>query len=218
MSLSGTPSVPPWPPLRHLVWLSAIIAARPLLAATGTNLTNEPSDLPALRPPLGELPPGLWEAHGPAIAFGVILSLILIGFAVWLLVRPRPSATLPAAVRARRALEPLSGLPESGALLSDLSRILRRYLAETFALPPEELTTTEFCERLRHTPPVGSQLAGAAESFLRQCDLRKFSPRPPDTAMNAAAEALRLVDLGEARVAEIATAQTAPSPPKPPTS
>ena len=92
--------------------------------------------------------------------------------------------------------------PEDGLVLSQVSQILRHYIAEAFALPPGELTTIEFCRLMARHEGIDLELGSAISEFLRRCDERKFTPAPPAAPMTAAATALRLVEMAHARLAE----------------
>jgi hypothetical protein len=176
-------------------WL--IFQATSLYSAT--NSTEEP--IPMLRPPKGELPPAFWEEYGLITVVGGLLSLLLMAVVVWLLTRPKPVvAPLPRAL-AHRALESLRGKPEDGLVLSRVSRVLRHYFIGAFGLPPEQLTTAEFCVVLDAHPGVGAELASAAADFFHRCDERKFSPLPPPGALGAVDAALRLIETAESRFA-----------------
>src|SRR5208282_4786243 len=97
-------------------------------------------EIPALRPPHPEMAPTFWEQHGVGVVVCVALFLALIGIAIWFLTRPKPPVVVPPEVLARKALEPLGQRAEDGALLSQVSQILRHYVSAAFNLPPIELT------------------------------------------------------------------------------
>ncbi len=99
--------------------------------------------------------------------------------------------------------------------------MLRRYVVAAFELPPDELVTSEFCRLLAGHERIGPELAAAVGEFLRRCDEHKFAPPHSPTPMEwdsasslssptgrmpgppgAAARALELVELGEARRAQ----------------
>jgi len=152
-----------------------------------------------LLPPYGELPPTLWQQHGTLLILAVLALAFLAGVLAWLLLRPRPATILSPEVQARRALERLQRQSESGALISLVSQILRRYIIAAFDLTPGEPTTTEFCRILSVNTSIGAELSNSVSDFLRRCDERKFSPQPPVAPLGAADRALELVALGEAR-------------------
>jgi len=79
--------------------------------------------------------------------------------------------------------------------------LLRQYLIAAYNLPAGEPTTTEFCDALMATELIGPELATAVSGFLRACDERKFSPTASGKPLGAASQALKLVELAEARKA-----------------
>lgn len=154
--------------------------------------------LPALAPPYGELPPTFWERHGPIVLTGVFIIVAVAGLLVWKLFQPAPPPpVLPPERLARQTLAQWLDRPEDGKTLSEISQVLRRYLAAGFAFPSGELTTAEFCAVLAGSKEIGADLAHTISAFLRECDARKFSPANPNTPMNAARRALDLVDWAE---------------------
>ena len=180
------------------------------VAAYGQLNTN---GVPALAPPYGELPPTFWEQYEIAIIVGGVI--VLVGGLVYLRFRLRPAAPVVLApeVVARQALSACSSGPEDGALLSEVSRIVRRYAAAAFALPPGEVTTAEFCARLAASETAGTDLAGRLAQFFHECDDRKFAPRPAGSPLHAITRASELIALGEVR--RTVTAQASDSRPSP---
>jgi len=168
-----------------------LLSALPLFAQTSTN------NLPALAPAYGELPPTFWEQHQSAIIVAgfAFLAVAFLFLRVWL--RPKAPVMLPPEVVARQALVKLQNQPEDGSVLSAASQILRRYVGKAFNLPNEELTTVEFCAAIAGNPQIGTELAGTISSFLRECDVRKFSPAFSAAPLNAASRAIELVVLAE---------------------
>jgi hypothetical protein len=177
--------------------LTALFAQRALAQDSGSE------EIPPLRPPRGEIPPGIWEQHSAEIIIGSILLLAVVGVLTWFLTRPK--AVLPVAPedQARRELSSLQDQPETGALLSQVSGTVRRYAAAAFSLPPGELTTAEFCRAVDHNDTVGPVLAKSVTGFLQRCDERKFAPPAIQPPMGAAEEAIRLVEMAEARREEL---------------
>jgi len=169
-----------------------------------------------LLPPYGELPPTFWQQHGTAVVAITLVAVVAVAFVAWRLLRPKPLTILPVEVQTRQALKEHLGRPETGAALSAVSRILRRYFIAAFELPPSEPTTTEFCRLVSGSDSVGADLSSAVSDFLHRCDERKFSPRPPGEPLEAAARALQLLAVAEARrdqLRQSATAQTKPPSP-----
>ncbi len=184
-----------------VLWLSSGGA---LMAQT--NSAGAEEQIPPLRPPRGEIPPSLWEQHGPWLVAGAVLILVLLAAGLYLLLRPKPPVPVPPGRQAREALEPLRQQPETTAVLVRVSQVVRRYFIAAFALPPGELTTTEFSRALQSNPQVGPELSRSSVEFLRQCDQRKFAPQPPAPPLGAVGQALHLLEQAEARRNELALA------------
>jgi hypothetical protein len=179
-------------------------------AAYGQLNTN---DIPPLAPPYGELPPTFWEQYEMAILVGG--GILLAGGLVCLRFRLRPAAPVVLApeIAARQALSACSSRPEDGALLSEVSHVVKRYAAAAFALPADEVTTAEFCARLAANESVGADLASRLAQFFQECDDRKFAPRLASSPLHAITRASELIALGEAR--RTLTAQASDSRPSP---
>ena len=156
--------------------------------------TNE---IPPLRPLHAEIPPTFWEQHPFSIGVVGLALLAFMGVAIWFATRPRPPVIVPPEVQARNELELLRELPETGAVLSQVSQAVRRYFGAAFALSPGELTTAEFCRAMAGKEQLGADLLTATGDFLRRCDERKFAPESPPGATGAADHALKLVNQAE---------------------
>jgi len=197
--------------LRVLAAACLLRFARSALAATNSPGADE---IPRLRPPHAEIPPGFWEAHGVGVVALSILGLALVCAAVWILIRPKPPVVVPPEVQARRALEPMLQQPEDGALLSRVSQVLRHYVAAAFDLPAGELTTAEFCRAIEGHAQIGPELSIALGEFLRQGDQRKFALPALGPPLGAVAQAFKLIDQAQARRLALAQAagQAARSP------
>jgi len=198
----------------YTVWLMPLLfAASTLLAATDAARED---DLFKLSPPHAELPPTFWEQYGTWVVISFILLLMFIGVALWLMLRPKPSIPVPIEILSRKELEALRQSNEDGRVLSQVSRVLRRYVAGAFKLPADELTTSEFCQVISGHENIGPDLAERVGEFLRRCDELKFAPASSPAPIGAVARAMELVEFGEARrahlrklEAEAATAQPA---------
>jgi hypothetical protein len=175
-----------------------------------------PDSIPPLAPPRGEIAPTFWEQHGLWVVIGGVGLAALGAGLIWLLRRPKRPVVVPPEVQARQTLEPLRQRPEDGVVLSQVSQVLRHYVAAAFALPEGELTTAEFCRALDGNEQLGAELSRAVGDFLRQCDQRKFAPAPlaaPPAArtppLRAVSQVLELIDAAEARRAAVAPGQGA---------
>jgi hypothetical protein len=160
-------------------------------------LADDTNALPALAPAYGELPPTFWEQHQTPIIIGIFALLAFAFLFVKTILRPESPKKLGPEVVARQALTKLKSQPEDGNILSAVSQTLRRYLGESFNLPNQELTTAEFCATIEASPQIGTVLAGDIASFLRECDVRKFSLQKSAQPICAATRALELVALAE---------------------
>jgi len=193
---------------RPLAFFLTVMASFPLFVqAAGPGIANA---IPPLRPPHAEIPLTFWEHYDWVIIAAGLGLAGLVGIIAWRLTRPQPPVVIPPEEQARLALNALPASATDGATLSRISQILRHYLRRTFELPTVELTTTEFCQVLAAHPQIGVGLSLALMEFLRDNDLRKFSPdgaaQPP---ANAVTQALTLVDKCEARRADLRDALAA---------
>lgn len=186
-------------------WCAGLVAAVCLTAWAAWADTNDAlsEELPPLRPPRPEIPPGFWEQHEALVLAAAIVLLIIAGAGVWFLTRPRPALVISPATRARAALEALRNQPETGLVLSKISQIIRRYFAASCQMPQEEHTTAEFARILVAQKAVDPNLAGAVNEFLRACDLRKFAPLGPLPPLGAVAGAAHLIEEAEAKRAAL---------------
>ncbi len=172
-------------------------------------------EIPPLLPPRTEMPPSFGEQYGLWLILAGIFVLVLVCGAIWFLTRPKPARIIPPAVEARTALEPLRQQREDGAVLTRVSQVLRRYVAEAFGMPQEERTTAEFCQALARVEHVGPDLSKDVSRFLKECDIRKFAPAPASStvpAVGAVPHAFKLIDQAEARLAQLRQAAAATPP------
>src|SRR5438094_10386757 len=86
-----------------------LLVPLPLLASTNTAL----DEIPPLRPPRGEIPPGFWEQRGAWVIPSSLFLLALVSVAVWFARRAKPRAEVPPEVLARQELEPLRAQAEN---------------------------------------------------------------------------------------------------------
>jgi len=188
--------------------LPSALLILPLSAATNSETAGE---IPVLHPPHAEIPPTFREQYGGWVVAGGVLLAGLGGVAFWWLNRPKPPVLVPPEIEARRELERVMHVREDGSVLSHVSRTLRRYCCAVFDLPPGEYTTGEFCRMLSDHEPAGAELSGAIGVFLRQIDERKFAPSAGAGGPRAVPRALALIDLAEARRAQLRPADAAPT-------
>ncbi|MCU0787256.1 MAG: DUF4381 domain-containing protein [Verrucomicrobia bacterium] len=149
------------------------------VCAFATNEPVNPDEIPPLRPAKPEILPGYWEQHGlvPLVAAIVVLALLVLA---WRLVSRRRPPTLPApATVARQSLPLLRGRAEDGALLAEVSAILRRYFIAAFALPDRAFTNGELSGALATHTTVDSRLADAASRLLQDMEQRRFNSEAP---------------------------------------
>jgi hypothetical protein len=156
------------------------------------------SEIPPLRPPKAEVPPGFWELYAWHVAAGSMVLAGVLALAAWLLTRPRPAVSTPPAVQAREALQPLLARPEDGIVLSRVSQVVRSYFSALCGLPRAELTTGEFSRAIADDQQLEPRLRSDAVTLLRACDERKFAPQPPAAPLDAVGQALKLIDQTEA--------------------
>lgn len=183
---------------RSLLLSGSLIALT--LPAQSTN------DLPELIPPYAALPPSLWEQYGLALIFCFLISAAAGGVLIWVLTRPRPAPVVPAEVQARQALAILRAQPQTGAVISQVSQVLRRYISSAFALPAGELTTQELIAAMKSARTFDNKLRETAIQFLESCDERKFAPTQVAPPQNVASLALALIEQGESvRAAQMTT-------------
>lgn len=193
--------------LAILLHAGALLAADTNLISSGSGHSGSSDETPNLRPPLPEIGPTFWEQHRLVIGASATVIVILGALGVWYLVRPKPPAVVPPVAQARVALDNLIGQPENGAVLSRVSYVVRHYFTVAFNLPPVELTTTEFCQTISETGPIGPELATAVGDFLRQCDQRKFAPLPAQPPLGAVSQAAEFIDRAESRREALARAE-----------
>jgi hypothetical protein len=95
---------------------------------------------------------------------------------------------------------------------------LHRYIATSFSMPRDQMTTREFCDGMVKNSEVGVELARETSEFLQRCDVKKFSPAPPKGSLSAVATALAIVDRAEQRLAHLHQSAVAAGASVPPSS
>lgn len=170
------------------LWMSLVAAA----------VRGQGHELPDLRPAHGELSPTFWQVHGWQILIAAVLLALVIALVVICFLRPKRITPESPAVVARRDLEKWLARKEDGALIADVTRVLKHYVISAFQFPRGELTTTEFRNALQSSQEIKPVLAAATDDFLRRCDEWKFSATPPSSQSGVVKSALELVDKFEA--------------------
>lgn len=151
-----------------------------------------PEPIPDLKPPRGEIPPGLWEEQGTLILILAALGCVILAAVIQRWRTPRPVITPSPAEIARAQLDRLSAEAPADALAGS-ARILRAFIVEKCALPGPGLTADEIAASLTSVPEIAGQIYG----FLGDCERAQFAPRavapPPEAAIDpeAAIEAAR---------------------------
>jgi hypothetical protein len=168
-------------------------------------MAENTNDLSALVPAYGEIPPTFWEQHGTLVVIGLGVFILLLVLILWKRLRPKPVVFISAEQGAHTALAKLRSEPEDGKTLSAISQILRCYVSESFKLPGHEQTTAEFCAAISGHAQLGAEPVNSVSSFLRECDVRKFSPASAAKPMEAVNRALALIEQIEKRKADFST-------------
>jgi len=171
--------------------------------------------LSLLAPAYGEMPMPFWEHYGLAISVAGLAFLLVAGLLAWLMLLPTPPLVPAPEAVARAALAKLQGRPETGAALSELSQILRRYIGTAFKLSAGEPTTTEFLALISHHEKIGPELAQKLADFMRECDERKFSTAVATTPLDGVNRAQQLIALAEQRRRQPTPAPATAAAPQP---
>src|ERR1044071_1974714 len=174
--------------------LALVVASN--LTTLGWPATNEAADELKLRPPRGEIPPSFWEQNGKWVVPMGIAGALAVGLLAWYFTRPKAVADVPPEVRARKELDALAYQAPDREVLSRTSQVLKRYLAQVFDLPQEEMTTAEFCKVFAAGKDPGEALSKNVCDFLHRNDQMKFAPGPVQPA-NTVLEALGLLEQAE---------------------
>ena len=165
---------------------------------------TQPLPHPDLPPPLTVGAPLPWWL----LALGGLILLVLVGFVVWLLFRPRAAAKapvpqpLPIALRKMRELRTMAESLEPPDVGHRVSEILRQYYMGQYAIPAPFRTTPElFAEEDSEGPAF---LQGRRQLWRQrfapiagQYDEMAFAPKP-STRENA----LRLVETALSKLEE----------------
>ncbi len=168
----------------------AVATSRALSLEVGSVLSEPDSDVEAPAPPF----PARFDWQPWALAAAVAL-ICFTGLWYWLRRRrgqrsPVAATPLPPHVTALRALGRLRNAPRTTAaeveqFYVEVSRILRTYLEQRFALRAPERTTEEFLLELRSGDTLTVAQREQLAEFLAQCDLVKFARAQPAEEVHA---------------------------------
>lgn len=192
---------------------SMVIALALWLTGISSFAVAQPLQLSKLQPPHEEIGPSFWEQHGGQIVIAVVVFFALVALCIAWLQRPKPVVITPPVVLARGELEGLQERAENGALLVEVSRVVRRYVISTFMLPPEELTTAELLQALQTRSQIDGDLITTIGQFLRRSDERKFAPALAPPQIGVVTRAAELVETIE----NYRLQSLSDKPPQPPT-
>ena len=155
------------------------------------------------------VPPVDYSLIPPWVVFvGAFVTLTLLGLLAWWVAQKRKRAQPPKLPR-QRALEALERAGEEVESMTPyqfsirVSDILRRYVAEQYALPLTRQTSVEFLNALRNAVAFSDDEKSLLADFLNRCDLIKFARYEATTTDSQLLleEALRFVKGGEVAAA-----------------
>jgi hypothetical protein len=150
-------------------------------------------------PPEPPEPQRSWLRRWGPILLTAAVTLVL---AVWLFRRrqTRPASPLPPEQWALRELDRIQEklMPPSGdaeAFHTQLSQVIRRYLAERFVPHALQQTTVEFLDAVRQVPQLTEMQQGLLRELFERCDLAKFAraSTPPEECRRTAEMARDLI-------------------------
>jgi Domain of unknown function (DUF4381) len=145
-------------------------------------------------------PSWLWRWRLP-----LVLGLLILSLGAWLVWRwrGRPAPPLSPDQYALRELARIeetlrSAQGDAEVFHTQLSHIIRRYLAERFGLHAFEQTTAEFLETVRQVPQVSAEQQALLRDLFERCDLAKFAraSTSPEECRRTAEMVRELVRLG----------------------
>ena len=165
-----------------------------------TNILADVRSLPL--PSVPPEPPYSWNGW---LAVGALPAamFVLCCMAFWRRSRRKSGPSLTHAERTLAELECLEralGQPDCDPreFYGSLSALLRRYVAERFALPATRQTTAEFLGAIQEATKVSDEQRQRLRAFLERCDLVKFAGVSP-----ALEESRELVEFVRSYIGEI---------------
>jgi hypothetical protein len=168
-------------------------------------LTNSElaDQIPQLKPPHGEIPPGFWEQYGVWVIVAAMIFVYLVTWGIWLLMRKRKPMNTPPEVEASESLAAIRGQPEDGETLAEISRIVKIYFVRAFNLPRHEHTTAEIAILVRESQQIGPGLGQNLGAYLTELDRRKFATGTQISGRPALEQAEELIQASEDRRKEL---------------
>jgi hypothetical protein len=118
-----------------------------------------------------------WWLRGAALTLAGALTVAAVGWG-WKRRRAQQAGPVPPERRALQELERIEGRvaqAEGAAYHTELSDVVRRYLAERFGLRAPQQTTAEFLEAVRRVPDLTDQQQALLCDLFGRCDLAKFA-------------------------------------------
>ena len=159
--------------------------------------------IPQLKPPHGEIPPGFWEQYGVWVIVATLIFVYLVTWGIWLVMRKRKPMNTPPEVEAKEALAAIHGQPEDGETLAEISRIVKIYFVRAFNLPPQEHTTAEITVLACESQQIGPELGQKLGVYLTELDRRKFATGIQIAGRTALEQAEELIQASEDRRKEL---------------
>jgi hypothetical protein len=174
-------------------------------------LTNSElaDQIPKLKPPHGEIPPGFWEQYGVWVIVAALVLVYLLTWVIWLVMRKRKPTIIPPEVEAKDALAAIRDRSEDGETLAEISRIVKIYFVRAFNLPTQEHTTAEMSVLARESEQIGPGLGQNLGAYLTELDRRKFAAGTETAGRTALEQAEELIQAAEGRRKELRTQEQA---------
>jgi hypothetical protein len=117
-----------------------------------------------------------WRLGAAAVGGALLVVLGLLGWRVLKPKPPPPPTPEQTTLQELDRLEGLAGAERSEWYHTRLSYVLRRYLADRFALKATQQTTAEFLASVQEMPQLAGEPQELLREFLERCDLAKFAP------------------------------------------
>lgn len=166
--------------------LRAISASTPAPNSPALAGAEEPQ-IRDIAPPIDVFPYPPWM-----VALAAALALIVLGLAVWLIVRairnrpaPPPPSPRTVAIRELEALRAQLGKIGAYPFSIAVSDVLRRFVGAHFQLHAERQTSPEFLAAIAKAPQFSDDDRALLAQFLERCDMIKFARVEADSEVTA---------------------------------